>query len=494
MSGTRFLLLFLVLLGLSAAPLALVEIPPLIDYPNHLARMHILANEAGSEPLRRFYAIEWRPLPNLAMDLIVPLLSRLMPLTVAGKVFLIMVFALQAGGAALVHRAIWGRWSPWPCLAFFFLYNRILIWGFVNFLFGIGIGLCGFAAWIALRDRPAPLRIAVSMVFALAAYLSHLFAFGAYGLMIAGYEAGLLYRSGRLLSRATLLSLATAGVQAVPPAILFLAAPAGEGGGRIVFSPFLRKFDILFNVVDDYVRWFDIATFALLVGLLLHGWARRRITVKPAMIWPLAALLAAHFALPNTILTAIGVDHRMPLVLALLLAASVGTQATLPRRNLVLGGLFLLFVARLGIVGMHWRSFEETDRPALAALRSLPPGSRVAIAYPAEAVNVPRRGPPLLHFPALAALNDAFVPTLFAFTGQQPLAFTPEYRRLAAATNPEALWRSYAGEPAAEAEAVLAQYDYLVLSSPEPFAPRRIEGLEPVLLLPQFKLYKIAHS
>ena len=39
-----------VLLGIALIPILLVEIPPLADYPNHMARMHILA-DAGRSPV-----------------------------------------------------------------------------------------------------------------------------------------------------------------------------------------------------------------------------------------------------------------------------------------------------------------------------------------------------------------------------------------------------------------------------------------------------------
>ena len=53
-------------------------LPPLFDYPNHLARLGLLT-EGGDQ----FYRVVWAPLPNLAEDLIVPPLARLMPLEVA---------------------------------------------------------------------------------------------------------------------------------------------------------------------------------------------------------------------------------------------------------------------------------------------------------------------------------------------------------------------------------------------------------------------------
>jgi hypothetical protein len=130
---------------LMTVPLFSTVLPPLFDYPNHLARLYLLM-EGGNA----FYAVRWEPLPNLAQDLIVPPLAGLMPLDLAAKLFLVMVFGLIAGGAIWLNRVATGAWRFWPLLAFLLLYNRIFLWGFVNYLFGIGV-----AGWhgIVARSR-----------------------------------------------------------------------------------------------------------------------------------------------------------------------------------------------------------------------------------------------------------------------------------------------------------------------------------------------------
>ena len=61
-----FALLFLV----AALPILRAELPPLFDYPNHLARMDLLARLAGSQALQRYYELHWRVIPDLGMDLV----------------------------------------------------------------------------------------------------------------------------------------------------------------------------------------------------------------------------------------------------------------------------------------------------------------------------------------------------------------------------------------------------------------------------------------
>ena len=174
---------FIALLAVVSVPVFSTVLPPLVDYPNHLARLHLIA-EGGNA----FYAVRWAPLPDLAADLVVPVLAWVMPLELAGKLFLVLTFALIAGGTLRLNRVATGRWRMWPLLAFLLLYDRILLWGFINYLFGLGIAICGLALWFELDGGPAWLRVIASSLVALACFLSHIAAFGVYALAIGGIE------------------------------------------------------------------------------------------------------------------------------------------------------------------------------------------------------------------------------------------------------------------------------------------------------------------
>src|SRR6266853_104807 len=71
---------YLLLCGFTLSPLAWVSVPRLVDYPNHLARMWILLQNGKIPELADNYIVHWRLLPNLAMDLVVPLLAQIMPI------------------------------------------------------------------------------------------------------------------------------------------------------------------------------------------------------------------------------------------------------------------------------------------------------------------------------------------------------------------------------------------------------------------------------
>src|SRR5258708_5372883 len=52
------------------APLLLVDVPPLLDYPNHLARAVFLAFGASDPLMSQYYAAHWAIIPDLGTDLV----------------------------------------------------------------------------------------------------------------------------------------------------------------------------------------------------------------------------------------------------------------------------------------------------------------------------------------------------------------------------------------------------------------------------------------
>src|SRR5260370_16094115 len=110
----RFVLLFAALFAAAAAPVLICDTLPLFDYPNHPAPMHILADLARPPDLQRFYAIAWRPVPDLAMDAITPTLAHVMPLVWAGKAVLLLTLFLLAGCVSALDRTLFRVWFTWP--------------------------------------------------------------------------------------------------------------------------------------------------------------------------------------------------------------------------------------------------------------------------------------------------------------------------------------------------------------------------------------------
>src|ERR1700716_4380363 len=191
-SNARIAALFAVLAAIASIPVLLYPWPPLGDYINHLARMHVIATLRSDPDLARFYQVEWQVIPNLMMDLIVPVLQRVMNVYLAGQTYTIMCFVVILSGTMALNRQLYGRWSVLPLIAFALLYNNVFLVGTMNYIFGMGLALWAMTAWVRLREHHLVIRLTVSLLFVLALFFCHLFAVGVYGLGLAAFETSRL--------------------------------------------------------------------------------------------------------------------------------------------------------------------------------------------------------------------------------------------------------------------------------------------------------------
>jgi hypothetical protein len=482
----RLGLAFAGLFALASLPILAVELPPLLDYPNHLARMAVLADGGRSSAFERYYQIHWALLPNLAMDALVPLLAQIMPLLLAGKLFLLLTLGLMAAGPVLLSRAVTGAWSWWPLTGFLLLYNRILLWGFVNFLFGLGLGLCVAALWMALARRPVWRAVAgiagVALVF-----FSHIEACALLALMMLGLEWPAMRAGGRA-SAARILGLT---VPFILPALIVATAwhPPGEG---VDYARFWRKADLLFTVFDNYSRGFDAACFALCLVALGAAIVRRRLALAPGLVPVLILVALAYIAAPTAAYTGSAADRRVPVLLFLVLVAAI-VPGSRPIGRAVLGkavtaALLGLMILRWAVVGAVWQGDQAGYRADLAMFSHLPTGSRIAVAALPDTVNVTAM--PLRHLPVLAvATRQAFVPTLFAYPSQQPVLLRPPWDAVAAASDPAAIW--IAAMNAKGAIPVLRAFDAVVFLDGKPIPDITTPCLTPVGRRLDFQVYWI---
>jgi hypothetical protein len=309
-----------------------------------------------------------------------------------------------------------------------------------------------------------------------------------------GHALGLAWRHRAAPGRAV-ADLVVAALPLLPAlAILWLWVP-GSAAGAIVFGQLPRKLDLLFSVFDNYSRPFDVACFVVAVIALAAAFYRRWVRLDAAMAMPLNVLALVYLVMPSQLATASGADHRIPLLLGLMLVAgSRWTAAGHARQRLFLGAALAMFVIRMGAVESSWQASDRVYASLLPALDGLPLGSRLAVAYPPEALN--SEATPLAHLPTLAILRrDAFVPTLFAFPTQQPVALRPSWRSLADKLPPERLWAAFvAGAPPLDAgeRAALAAFDHVVFVGRRPFDVGATAALTPVFAAPRFALFAVA--
>src|SRR5258706_9064470 len=188
LSNQRSLIVVGLLFVASIVPALSVEIPAMVDYVNHLARMHLLVDAAAGLP-NPAYEINWRLYPNLAVDIIVPVVARFVSVETAARLFLLASQTLVVSGAIALELKVRGRHHLSGFAALIALYSLPFLWGLANWEFGCGVALWAIVFWIHFRGGPWLFSVGLHTCFFIMLFFAHLFALGIYGLTIGCYEA-----------------------------------------------------------------------------------------------------------------------------------------------------------------------------------------------------------------------------------------------------------------------------------------------------------------
>ena len=405
------------------------------------------------------------------------------------------------------HGALHRRWSPWPLLAFFFLYNSVFLWGFLNYLFGLGLALFACALWMRLRDRSAALVISLFSLITTVLFFAHLFAFGVFAMVLLTYEFAQVV--GTIVANVFQTS-SNPGGKRFPPSCcrsscsycplaskaILTMTPSCRGPSKppvVDFLPLLQALEALKGTVRTEHQMLDRVTALILLALLGVGLARRRCSVLPSMYLPLGVLALADCGHAQFDWYYRVVDIRMPIAFVLFALASVDWPV-MTRRWLALLALILgmLFVVRMAAITDHWRETDRHYRQFVHQLDQLPEGTRLLSAIklasfdaysPAEG-RIPE-SMPMVNLSCWGVLRRSFfVSNLFAAPGQQPIQLTPAVRPLL--TIEEFLVQ---GDPIPW-DRIGAQYDYLVIRRSQRLKPPVPANFTPVGSGDEFQFYR----
>ena len=433
--------LFVLLLAITSIPIVLHPWPPMSDYINHLARMHVIATIKSDPDLARFYEIDWQVIPNLMMDLVVPPLVRVMNVYLAGQIYTIMSFVLILSGTLALHRQLFGRWSVLPLIAFPLLYNNVFLVGTMNYVFGIGLALWALASWVWLRERNLVLRLLVSTLFIVGLFFCHLFAVGIYGVGLLAFE---FHRLWSALDR--LRDAPPAGSRGAAAGRLILdfvdhraavpadpAAPDDEpdlGIAQTFGWELPGKLDGLIYVIEVYSH--GAAFFFTAIVAFAIGWATRHRAVQ----LPCDRAGAAgdrHRGLHRDAAGHLRDLHGGPAAADLARLHGDRLHDLDLRHRIVRRGFATVLVVMLGIrvaeVESMWRSLSVGTDSFRQSVQLIDRGSKVLVAYadPDGGDDVHDLG--LVHAACLAIIErSALVTTAFTVVGKQIMHVRPEYR------------------------------------------------------------------
>jgi hypothetical protein len=495
-----------VLVIVLAIPFFLVDLPPVQDYPNHLARYFVLTHP--DDPiLSQMYAPHWAILPNLGMDAIGVALLRVTDVHVGGRILLALSLFAPVVGVAVYSRVVFGRYSYWSLASGLCAYNGAFFLGLMNFLLALGLALTGAACWIALRRRNRMLPgVIVGAAAVVLLFFCHIFGVFLFALLIGGDEVDRLwerYKSNILRPRDVAHAAGTMLVVLGPAIVLYFLSPLGNGDVSVGEWSGLAKLWVIFASFMTTSAKLTLATGLVVVSLLIL--MRPGVRLAPGSPLVFMVLALAFVAAPVSLKGGAFADLRVAIMIGLLLFAAVEPRALPLPAIAAVGALILL---RSAYVGMTWLDHRHDVADVRAAIATVEPGTRVMVARgePGHRSDVepPERALPGLYrldgnIAALLVIERrAFWPLLFANPAQQPLVVKPPFDRIAKLSSEPVEW-SLLGEESSSAETQRAarhlglwraSFDSVLLTDPVPSA-RTPRGLSPIYLGPYAQLFRI---
>ena len=458
------------------APLLLVDVPPLLDYPNHLARLYLLAHGSDIPSLAPLFTPHWAIIPNLAVDLAYPLLT-LLPVHIAGRLILASLLLLQFTGVLALNRALFGRVHPWALASAFVIPSGAFLLGFLNFTAGLGAALLTAALWIAHTPRHPRATCLLASIATIALFFCHLMGALFALILILSHEAR-APRNTRLRHY-----LATAPLILIP-ALLYLSAPLNALPGAAEYLPFPQKLAQLLAPFTAYSLPLDLLAAAAITLFLLACALTRRLETPPGIRLALLALAALYAAAPYAFKGTQSLDTRFLPMFALTLFAGTrphGIAAPLP----LAAAFAALFLARTSLLATTWHLHGNDLARFRATIASLAPTDKTYLAA-ASPPTVPRLSNTIrtdTHLPALLLIErHAFFPLLFDDPTQQPIRLTPAYQSLADQNGGLI-------DPLAISPPALCGYSHLLLLTPT--APLDRPYLTPITATATAALYRI---
>lgn len=372
------------------APFTIDTVPPLLDYPIYIARSYIVMEHSDNPILQQMFDVDWRPLPNLASDLVLYWLSSLLKIEDAGRVLAGFCVVATFSGVIFLHRINFGYWGWWPFLAALPAYHGAFAAGFINY--SIGLALLPFALGFSIlaRHHGIYLRLFADLVSALILFFCHAISVGLFGVFLLGINCiKIIHRNDKSkMDKQIVKQCFFMIIPFVIPATLYFIFTLTEvvyREDRLFFGewkllPKLRG--IIMPVLSgNYVL--DIILFVFLFAILTYLSLRGKLTAAYGFFLGILIVILFFIILPGHLLDAAFIMDRLPIASVLILIAATNPVA-LEKQHAVMIVMLLvtLVIARGGILFGNWTESDRYLQQLTRAVANVEPGSSVLIVSP----------------------------------------------------------------------------------------------------------------
>ncbi len=412
--------LYLIFCALSAIPFIAIANPPIVDFPNHAARLSLQC-AMGDPVVSAMYGFRLGLIPNLAADLInAPLCGIVAPALVL-KGTIVLALAILYCACWQIQRSLYGATNPFLLFVPAMSLNVVTTIGYINFLSGVAIA----AAMIALALARPRMRslVLIGNAGGVLLFFAHIFALAFAVVFFFGWFLKWPIRLRGFIEA----GLRTLAMFAVPLALIpFVPSESAElsisytAKTRALFAPFL---------VHSGAQAILIPV-ALVVPFYLL-WRHGRIALHRRLRLPLLMVAIYIMIVPCQLQDAVDIDSRTSVALAYLLFASLAPAgAGRPVAKLLSLLAAVPLIAHLVTVATVWAPFSRQVDEFRTATALLPAHATI-LSVGAEEGDTRTNIAPTVAYSHLASYATAdrrvFNPLEFTGIGMQPLHATGRF-------------------------------------------------------------------
>lgn len=372
-----------------AAPAFQAHIPPLLDYPNHLARMWLVAGGANIPPTSQIYHVDWSSAgTNIGLDLLAFIFGRVMPITTFGSILLALALVLPPVGAVILNRMVFGGFHWWQIAFALLAFGQTMLAGFLNFQLGLGLALLATAADHHFQQKGRLIAALGRAGFAVVLLATHILGLFFYAVLLGGLAVGPVIRKSmlrhqvmRAFREATLsvlpLCLVVLIFVLVAPKLPGAHASLGEVSVWWEDASLLRRLSHFASPITSY-NWKVDAIFA--IALILPAvLALAQHHFHAGLLLVSALLAGCGIFAPEMVAGTHWIDRRLPIMAALTFASALRPE--LSRRNAYAATavMIALVLARTGWVGWIWAKRQADVAAVTTALTRVSEGSAILL-------------------------------------------------------------------------------------------------------------------
>lgn len=416
--------LYLICCAISVIPFVAVAHPPIVDFPNHAARLGLQC-AIGDPMVAAMYRFHLGLIPNLAVDLFNAPLCGLVPPPVVLKATIIAALAILYWACWRIQRQLFQAANPFLLFVPAMSLNVVTTIGYINFFFGIAIAIAMIA--LVLPQRRTRNMILIGNAGGVLLFFAHIFALAFAVVVFFGWFLKWPLRPRGVIEA----GLRTLAMFALPLALIPFV-PREHAELAINYLPKARA------LYAPFFAHSGTQTILLLVALAVSFyllWRHGRILLHPRMRLPLAAVAIYVLLVPSQLQDAVDIDARTSVALAYLLFASLAPVRRDVSVTLVAGLAMLWLAAHIVTTVTVWMPFSRQVDELRAALPVLPAqATLLSVTVADEETDRLNNVAPMVAYSHLAsyATTDrrVFNPLEFTGIGMQPLSATGRFAPL----------------------------------------------------------------